>query len=222
MNHEQAVQQKATERYLLDELDPEQRDQFEEHLFDCQDCALDLRSTAMFVEQSKTILAEEAAPHIVRVPAATAKPGWFAWLRPALAVPIMAVLLTVIGVQFARTKSTAVAVSQPEVGPWISVSVPTRGPESRDVMLHRGEGFSIVLNIIPDKAFTSYMADLYNPAGKVEWSGQIMMASAEDARQIHVPGGDRQSGTYKLVIEGITSAGDHKVVTSQPIDVKIQ
>ena len=31
MDHNEAVRQKATERYLLDELDPELRDQFEEH-----------------------------------------------------------------------------------------------------------------------------------------------------------------------------------------------
>jgi anti-sigma factor RsiW len=36
MKHEEAVQQLAIERYLLDELTPELREQFEEHLFDCQ------------------------------------------------------------------------------------------------------------------------------------------------------------------------------------------
>src|SRR5215467_5533997 len=65
MDHNEAVRQNATERYLLDELDPELRDQFEEHLFDCQDCALDLRAGAMFVEQSKIILAE---PDVSRAP----------------------------------------------------------------------------------------------------------------------------------------------------------
>jgi hypothetical protein len=35
MDHNQAVREKATERYLLNELDPGVRDQFEEHLFDC-------------------------------------------------------------------------------------------------------------------------------------------------------------------------------------------
>jgi len=31
----------ATEKYLLDELDLRLRDEFEEHLFDCQECAFD-------------------------------------------------------------------------------------------------------------------------------------------------------------------------------------
>ena len=51
MDHSDAVRLKATERYLLNELDPEQLDQFEEHLFDCTDCALDVRAAAMLVEQ---------------------------------------------------------------------------------------------------------------------------------------------------------------------------
>jgi len=84
MDHDEAVRQNATERYLLDELDPELRDQFEEHLFDCQDCALDLRAGAMFVEQTKVILAEPPAVSVARVPVTeAAKPGWLAWLRPA-------------------------------------------------------------------------------------------------------------------------------------------
>src|ERR1700757_2201234 len=74
MDHEEAGRQNATERYLLDELDPELRDQFEEHLFDCQDCALDLRAGAMFVEQTKVILAEPAVS-VASVPVReTAKP----------------------------------------------------------------------------------------------------------------------------------------------------
>src|ERR1700757_1664055 len=100
MDHAEAVRQQATERYLLDELDPELRDQFEEHLFDCQDCALDVRSAAMFVEQGKLILAEPSAHAAVKNPVpAAAKPGWFAWLRPAFAVPVFALLLAVIGYQ---------------------------------------------------------------------------------------------------------------------------
>src|SRR3974377_1629150 len=97
MDHDQAVQQKATERYLLNELDPEMRDQFEEHLFDCQECAVDVRAAAMFVEQSKIVLAEQPALATARVPAARPeKAGWLAWFRPAFAVPVLALLLAVI------------------------------------------------------------------------------------------------------------------------------
>jgi anti-sigma factor RsiW len=105
MDHEVVVRQKMTERYLLNELDPQAREEFEEHFFDCQDCALDVRAGDLFIEQSKVVLAEhfEPASAGLHVPVpAYVKPGWtpwMRWLRPALVVPVMAVLLTVVAYQ---------------------------------------------------------------------------------------------------------------------------
>src|SRR5215467_1794498 len=100
MDHAEAVRQKATERYLLDELDPDLRDQFEEHMFDCQECAVDLRAGAMFIEQTKAVLSEKPAEIKVRhTSEAPVKAGWFALLRPAFVVPVFALLLAVIGYQ---------------------------------------------------------------------------------------------------------------------------
>jgi anti-sigma factor RsiW len=55
MGHDEAVRILATEKYLLGELSPELRDQFEEHLFDCQRCAFDLRATATFLDHAKVV-----------------------------------------------------------------------------------------------------------------------------------------------------------------------
>jgi anti-sigma factor RsiW len=223
MNHDQAVQQKATERYLLDELDPEERDQFEEHLFDCQDCALDVRAAAMFVEQSKAALSESPTPAVVRVPVPAPQPAWFRWCRPALVMPVLALLLLAFGYQNLVTVPHLMqAASVPQVGPWVSVNVGTRGPATAEVTTKPGEGFSVVVNLLPDSAFASYTADLYNPAQKLEWSGQIATAPAQDARQIYIPGRDRQPGIYTLVVQGVTPAGERKELSRHPIDLKIQ
>jgi len=224
MDHDEAVRQKATERYLLDELDPELRDQFEEHLFDCQDCALDVRAAAMFVEQTKVVLAEPAASE-VRVPAKETElaRGWFAWFRPAFAVPVLALLLAVIGYQnFVTYPHLMEAANQPQVGPWASVNISTRGTATTTIKTHPGEGFGLLVNLPPEDGFASYTADLYNPAGKLEWSGPIAGPTAEEGRQIYVPGGHRQSGTYTLVVKGITAAGENKEISRHPIDVQIQ
>ncbi|HEX9110108.1 MAG TPA: zf-HC2 domain-containing protein, partial [Terriglobales bacterium] len=81
MDHDVVVREKMTEKYLLNELDPEVRDQFEEHFFDCQECALDVRAAAEFVEQSKGVLAEErnAVPIPVPAPAPRPVPARLAW-----------------------------------------------------------------------------------------------------------------------------------------------
>ena len=59
MSHEEAVQTLATERYLLGELRPELRQQFEEHLLDCQQCAFDLWAASTFLAHAKAILSTE-------------------------------------------------------------------------------------------------------------------------------------------------------------------
>ena len=43
MNHEEAIRIMGTEQYLLNDLSPELREKFEEHFFECPECAADLR-----------------------------------------------------------------------------------------------------------------------------------------------------------------------------------
>ena len=59
ISHEEAVQTLATEKYLLGELYPELRDQFEEHVFSCQQCSFDLWAAATFLAHAKVILSRK-------------------------------------------------------------------------------------------------------------------------------------------------------------------
>lgn len=224
MDHNEAVRQHATERYLLDELGPELRDQFEEHLFDCQDCALDVRAAAMFVEQSKIILAEPATHSTVKeTEKAKAKAGWLAWLRPAFAVPVLAALLAVIGYQnFVTYPKLTAAANQPQVGPWASVNVSTRSASETVIKTHAGEGFGLIVNLPPEDGFASYVVDLYNPGGQLEWSGPLTAVPAEEGRQIYIPGHNRVPGTYTLSVLGITPAGERKEISRHSINLQIQ
>src|ERR1700741_2188426 len=127
MDHSEAVSLKATERYLLNELDHEQLDQFEEHLFDCPDCALDVRAGAMFLEQSKNVLAENPESAPVGVPKSARRP-WLSWVRPAFAVPVMAALIAVIAYQnLVSYPKLQTALHRPQVVPWAAINVGTWG-----------------------------------------------------------------------------------------------
>src|SRR5258708_32655212 len=59
MDHDVVVREQVTEKYLLNELDPEARDQFEQHFFDCQQCAFDIRAASEFLGLTRRVLAEE-------------------------------------------------------------------------------------------------------------------------------------------------------------------
>jgi anti-sigma factor RsiW len=224
MDHDEAVRTNVTERYLLNELDPELRDQFEEHLFDCRDCALDVRSAAMFVEQSKAILSEQPETVSGRVPAPVSKSsGWFAWLHPAFVVPVFALLLAVVGYQnFVMVPRLEQAANTPHVLPWASVNVSTRGSTPTAVSALPGEGFNLLVRIPPESHYSSYKLDLYSPSGRLEWSRTIPAASAEETRSIYIPGTNRTEGVYALAVHGVTAAGESSDLGRYPVELQIQ
>ena len=63
MDHNEALQQMATERYLLNEMPPELRESFEEHMFDCYECAMDVRAAAAFAEEATVQLPQILSTH---------------------------------------------------------------------------------------------------------------------------------------------------------------
>lgn len=223
MNHDEALRLLASEKYLLGELEPPQREQFEEHMFGCQECALDLRSGIALVEHTKTVL---GTPEPVLIPErtlakpATSKPSWFSWLRPTFAIPALAVLLAVIGYQnMVTVPKLERAANQAQILPWETINVRTRGIAPTQVTGQPGKGFSVFLNIPQDKQYSSYSAHLYNPSGKLEWSATGLN---DGTMLIQVPGANRQQGIYKLSIEGIKTTGETSQLGPFPIEFRIQ
>jgi hypothetical protein len=222
MDHGDAVRLKATERYLLNELEPDQLDQFEEHLFDCHECALDVRAAAMFVEQSKNVLAHAPQVGPVMVPT-PARKGWLAWLRPTYAVPAMAALLAVIAFQNLYTyPQLRSALHHPQIMPWASVNVGTWGAGGPAITAAPGQSLLLFLRIPPEGTYSRYTTDLYNPAGKLEWSLTFPATAGQDQWPIQIPGTNRQAGTYTMTVRGITAAGDSKDLGRTSFDLQIQ
>jgi Putative zinc-finger len=223
MDHDEAVRLKATERYLLQELDAAERDQFEDHLFDCQECALDVRAAAMFVEQSKVVLAEPlAAPARVARPIPST-PKWMLWFRPAFVVPVMAILIATVAYQsLVQVPHLELAANQPQVLPYASLNVSTRGTVSTHVSVRPGQSFDLLVSIPPEKVYSTYIFELYNPAGKLEWSLQTPASSPDDTRSIHIPGNGLEQGTYKLIVKGIGATGQGSDLGSYPVELEIQ
>lgn len=95
MDHKLAVNSGTVERYLLNELSPDERLAFEEHLFDCPACGDLVRTGAIAIDNIKQVLREEPD----RAMATGAEEGrpkwrslWAGWFRPAALIPSMAAL----------------------------------------------------------------------------------------------------------------------------------
>ena len=227
MDHDAVVRQHMTERYLLNELDPVARDEFEEHFFDCPDCAADVHATGLFVEQSKAVLGSEESQSLVserpasspvRVPV-PARSGRFGWLRPVFVVPVLAMLLVVIGYQDRNNRLLQQAANSPQVLASAVVNVNTRGAEAISVPAHTGQAFGLTLNVPPDSHFSSYKLDLYSQQAKLEWSRTIP-ASGSDTLSLYVPGSDHAPGT--LAVHGMTAGGESEDLGRYPIELQNQ
>lgn len=222
MDHNQAVRLKATERYLLNELDTDELEQFEEHLFDCQECALDLRAAAMFLEQSKAVLAEpaETAAKIAK-PAPTSH--WLAWLRPAFALPALALLVIVVGYQtFVKIPALQQASAKPAILPFGTITVATRGANTPVVHAGAGQPFVLLVNIPAESRYSSYIADLYDPAGRIQWSLPISAEAANDTVPLRIPA-LREPGTYVLSVRGVgQNSKDLADIGKQPFELRFQ
>jgi hypothetical protein len=224
MDHEMVVREKITEKYLLAELAPEVQEEFEDHFFTCPECARDIRAGSEFVERSKVILAEEAEAAVLPVarPSQSSARGWFAWFRPAFAVPVMAVLLAVIAYQnFVTLPQLTQAEKKPQILPAATVNLLTYGANAAPLAIHTGESFLVNVIIPPGHQYAAYKVDLYNPSGALESSVPVP-ASADDTWPIRFPEANRQSGTYKLTVHGISADGHETEVGSASFALQVQ
>ena len=240
MDHDEVVRQKLTERYLLHELDGEARDAFEEHYFECSECAIDVRAGSEFVENSKIILAlpSKAPSTARRAPDKPVRHGWFGhgwfthdwfgqgrfgWLRPGYAAAALALLIAVVGYQNLVTLPRLQGeLHRPQTLPWAAVAVGTWGSSGPTIQAEPGKGFLLFVRIPPDGTYTRYIADLYNPAGGLDCSLSIPATSIQDQWPVVVPGANRETGNYRISVRAVTPSGDIKDLGSAPFTLQTQ
>jgi hypothetical protein len=223
MDHSEASRLMASEKYLLDELSPTEMEQFEEHLFSCHDCAMDVRAGAVFFEQGKVELANSAAD-ARQIPAQVRPSHGFSWWRAAFAIPAMAILLIVVGYQnlitFPALKGALAENRAPRILPAAAlVSSATRGAEPTTIEVRAGEPFLLPLDIPSQNAYESYVVELQNPAGVVKWSLPVSSELVKNTLTIAAPGVDK-AGHYEVVVQGQNANGKNSEVGRYPFELR--
>lgn len=209
MDHQQAIEAMAVEKYLLQELAPEERDQFEEHFFDCQACATDLGATSAFMEAAQKEFRLNPVPKPALAP--KGKPG-LALLRPVAAWAALAASLLVIVYQnlivYPHFESQIAELRAPEILPSLSlVNGNSRGGQVHQVTVGTGRPFLLLLDIPTEDRFTSYTCLLYSPSGALSWRLDVSPQLAKDTVSVRVPSADRPAGDYTLVLQGNLDRG---------------
>jgi Putative zinc-finger len=200
MDHEFAITSQACEKYLLGELSPGLRDAYEEHYFDCAECATQLRIAADVIGASQQIFSRTSVI-TESVPATRALRGWFAWWRPAIALPVLATLLLILGYQNLVTIPQFKTVSAPRVLPMFSlISSNTRGESPLVFTAHRNEPIGLYVDIPFAPSYQAYDIKLQDPGGKIMPLSSLTYGDAQKTQVVRLT--PLQAGNYSLIILG--------------------
>ena len=193
----------AVEKYLLDEFSPTEKDDFEEHFFSCEECALELKLGAAFMAHAKESL--KAVPTVAQAPAPLKAPrrDRFKWFSPIFALPAMAFMLGVVlfqnVVQLPELHRSLNALNGPEVLTSADLkSGGSRGGENV-VLVKAGALFQLTIDI-PDTANVAHIAELYDASGRKLWTVAVPEDAPKDGLALKMPG-DLPAGTYSMVVK---------------------
>lgn len=191
MNHLLAVKSRATERYLLDELDEESRSAFEEHYFSCRDCATDVKVAAQFVDNAKAVL--RAAPEIRRSPV-----RFPSWLQ-STAVPAAIAACLAVGYFIPHPQ-------KPVGGLIVAVALPAgaRGPQAteRTIVVDKEASLYLVRLDVADDVKAPRLLWRVRTAG-----GQELLrfqTAREDQVSLPLPAAGFPVGHYEVILSSDT------------------
>jgi hypothetical protein len=228
MEHQEALRGGSVEKYLLNEMRQPERDEFEAHFFDCQECAADLRATAACLDGVKATLLNGEKKELLRSRASRPAPkllqkSWFGILgRPAFAAPAFALslalsLLVLVyqnAVVLPRLAGETAQLRNPEILTSLSlIGGNSRGGDSPSAAIAQGEPLLISLDIPTAERFSSYACVLIAPSGAVVWRLPVSATQAKDTVAIRVPAGVLGPGDYRLQIQGRGNPG------AEPVDL---
>jgi hypothetical protein len=226
MDHTEAVRLQAAEKYLLGQLDAALRDAYEEHYFDCRECALDIRTAAAFAATSRQVFredavdaerAERAGRRAVARPSFIERFRWTFAAVPAFAALVLAVIVTyqdtVLIPHLKETSSPTISMPDATsrtlpLGAALAKRSEDKPANDVAFSVRPNEPFFVKFDFTPNTSLPAYLCQLRDASGKrvflqVPVSGE--MAGRE--YQLAVPGGLLPAaGNYRVVILGAEPA----------------
>jgi hypothetical protein len=209
MDHQEATRIEAVERYLLQELSPEQCAEFEEHFFDCHECAVDLRATAAFLHSVKELKSIPArAP---RARSAVPGPHWGArWWIAMAAILVLAVAPLAYQnlVLYPRLRGEIAKLTEPSIvglRPVIRGISRDAGPPETVTATARENRLLFPIEIPQSRPFPAYECVLIGPgaSGKALWRASVSADEAKHIVYVAIPVNFLRTGkAYTLLVRG--------------------
>jgi hypothetical protein len=199
MDHAQAIQTQAAEKYLLGEFSAAEQDEFAEHFFDCEECAKDVRLTALFMDTAKRVMAADpgAKPHAALRRSSS---GWQpAWYAVAASIALLAVILYQNVVTIPRLRSFVA----PQAIEYFSMTNLGSRSSAQTVLtpIHQ-KPFILLLDVPPHENIYEYRCEISRANGDKVVSIDVSEVLAKKTVPLLIPASALSPGSYTLTISG--------------------
>ena len=216
MDHSQAIETQAAERYLLGELSASEVEDFEQHYFECTDCAEAVESGGAFIANARAVLGRPSRPAPASRPAPR-KPFRFLWLQPQWAFALAsAAVVAFAGIGLYQGAIVIPRLEHllenPVILPAIQLAGASRG-EAAPIRVPRGTPFvTLSADIPPDVRSAQYRCVLTR-AGQNVFAVTGPAPVGAQPITVLVPAGKLSSGDYELTIFGENGPENGKIAT---------
>jgi len=163
------------ERYLLGELNTDERDAYEEHLFSCNACFEQVKAGTEFVSHLRHI----DTPH----PQPPLAPGFMSRVVAAARQPAMMAVFTVlicVGGFSIYQQRTISALRRPQVTPTFFLSDGAKAGGVKTLLVPADTRFDIGIQLLQSGDFSSYQGQILDQSGRLEFSFPISPEQIKD------------------------------------------
>lgn len=207
MTHPQVEQQDIVERYLMDQLPPELKTEFEEHYIGCRNCVDELESTGRWIDVVRKAFAAEneqtnrwGRRFLVPLPA---------WGLVAAAVAL-AVYVGVGRHQAPRPPAATWEIArnaEPANLPIVELETYRTGRDEQARIAASAAGaFRLRLDLRGLKTYEQYLVRIVSDSGEAAWSSQDARPSGTWL-EATVDGARLKAGSYWVRVFGVEAGG---------------
>ena len=216
MEHTEAIDTGAAERYALGEMSEAERDQYEEHFFDCPDCADEVRSATLFLENAGALAREgERAKEDIKERVGLRPRAFWDWKSLFWPMPLGAAagLVLLLGgpatylalVKVPQLQRAHAEAESLQAAPWHFLSVSRSEPQVvRVAAAQRLIGLTLTRS--GTRTFPFYSCEVRDASGRVVESNVVPAPAQGGELQIILPAGKLQPGGHVVAVAGLESA----------------
>jgi hypothetical protein len=205
MDHTLASKTNTIDKYLMSELTHEERLAFEEHMFDCPECAERVTEDFAMIDGIKAVLQE---PEAQVAPANTprgVRSSWAKWFQPFTLAPAFAALALAVVVSYQNLVSIP-GMLQPQVLDTTPMVAATRGAASQSVAVKPGARlFAVSFEVSSPTVYPAYVCEFQaegnNSVTNVDCGRH---STAEFTLSLLLPSAKFHAGGYTMILRPVS------------------